>query len=345
MSRDMRDANRAIFAHLEHFCARKGEPIPTAGQTRWVRSDDEDKRYLKELTVGIRLQFGRRRALAHLSLDAQHYIAVFDFEIEPSAPHLQVVEANGGLLTALLAELRPDPVATPAQIRNIVEVGSKEEAEPYGGHEADAIQGLFPSITILECSDPVDEDAIWRLFLLICAQECGEGSYWLDPVLADAIMAITDVVVPNLPYAAMCRSMFDADPRGLFMALYRCLEATYAYESSVKLVMDLQISVTWQEMATALEAAIGWRPNEAAALNSMLQHAFDEDLRDICAHLSAPVGNDLRVAAGRAIYSLRNSVVHYRSGFREVSLENGQWNQLCVTMVNVVFHVFSRAYA
>jgi hypothetical protein len=215
----------------------------------------------------------------------------------------------------------------------------------YGGHDRSSIESLFRRIQILQCSQPVDDDFVWRLFLMLCAGECMQSGSWVDDSLSDELVTLTDLNIPSMPYAAICRSMFDSDPRSLFMALYRCIEATYAYESSRKLVEKLALEVSWQDMAAALESEVGWHPQEASSLNIVLKYAVEQDLIDICACLGVEVDKDARVSAGRAIYSLRNSVVHFRPGAREVQVDDIDWNRLCYLLVGVVFNVFIRAYS
>ena len=158
------------------------------------------------------------------------------------------------------------------------------------------------------------------------------------------LVSLTDLNVPALPYAAIGESMFDADPRSLYMALYRCIEATYAFETSRRLVDDLKLSVPWVEMAEALANVAGWRPQEASSLNIVLRNALEQDLRDVCQCLNVSVGNDVAASAGKAIYSLRNRIVHYRPGTERVELESVAWNMLCHLLVRIVFHVFTKAY-
>lgn len=129
------------------------------------------------------------------------------------------------------------------------------------------------------------------------------------------------------------------------MALYRCIEATYAYESSRRLVERLALGVSWQDMAAALESEVGWHPQEASSLNLVLQYALEQDLVDICSCLGVDAGTDVRVAAGRAIYSLRNGIVHFRPGAQEVAVENTDWNLLCRLLIRVIFSVFTHVYS
>lgn len=152
------------------------------------------------------------------------------------------------------------------------------------------------------------------------------------------------MVVPSLPYRELARAVLDLDPRNLYMALYRCVEATYAYEKATKLANALSLTLAWDEVAAALDSEMGWHPPEAQSLNVALERANERDLEDICACLGVEIGNDLRVSAGRAIYRLRNSIVHYRPTYDSLEIESVDWNRLCNSMVTIALHVFHDAY-
>jgi hypothetical protein len=340
----MKTANSLLFSHLESYCVRRGQPLEDAGKVRYVSSDELEKKFLKDLKVNLSMRFGNHRSLTHLRLGDEHFIGLIGFEFEPGLPALSPVPANGGMVVCLLSTIKPLPSVGPATVRNIVEVGSMED-RGYAGHAASAIESLFPQIQVLKCSQPLEDDAAWRVFLMICAQECMQGGSWVEDELSEALVSLTDLNIPSMPYSAICRSMFDADPRSLFMALYRCIEATYAYESSRRLVEKLKLEISWQEMAAALDSEVGWHPQEAQSLNVVLQHAVKQDLADVCECLGVELGNDVQATAGRAIYSLRNKIVHFRAGSEEPGVDEIDWNRLCYLLVGIVFNVFTRAYS
>ena len=340
----MKAANLLLFQHLETYCSRRGETIPSAGASRYVRGDATDADHLMNLTIRTAMRFGQRRSLSVLNYGGSDFIALLGFEFEGELFQLSPVAADAGTVVCLLSEQLPQPIKTPAEIRNIVEAGSLHEPG-YAGHECESVQNLFPPIQLLKSTEGLDEDSTWRLFLMLCVEECRRGGSWIEEGFAKELISLADLSITALPYDALCRSMFDADPRTLFMALYRCLEATYAYESCRRLTNTLGLGTTWYDLAAALEAEVGWHPHEAASLNVVLAYAADEDLLGLCQCLEAQVGNDLQVSAGRAIYRLRNHIVHYRPGQDDIDVEAIDWNLLCARLVGIVKSVFSRAYS
>jgi hypothetical protein len=340
----MIDANTALFSHLEGHCARRGEPILTTGAVRWVQGDLIAQDWLKHLKVRLQLQFGRRRSLSWLSYQGADLVCLVGFEFDPVLTQIQPFPTNPGVSVCILSELQPLPTATPVEIRNIIEVGSQGEPG-YIGHDYTAVETLFPAIRLFATLRPLDAEAAIRLFLMLSIDECRNGESWIDNPLADDLVSLADLNVSHFPYDAICRSIFDWDPRSLYMALYRCLEATYAYESCRKLVASLGVTVDWHELAAALDAEVGWHPQEATSLTLVLQYALPDDLQALCDCLGAELATDLNVRAGRAIYRLRNRIVHYSSQADGLGLDDADWNELCCRMVGIVFHVFSQAFA
>ena len=344
MTRNMIEANKALFRHLEGHCAIRGEPILNAGAARWVQGDLAAQDWLKRLELNLQLRFGRRRSLTWLSYDGTDFLCLVGFEFDPELAQIESAPGNAGVTVCVLSELRPLPTATPAEIRNVVEVGSRDEPD-YQGHDYTAVAGLFPSVRLFSTVGPLDQEAASRLFLMVGVDECRNGDSWIHDPLADDLLSLADLNIRLFPYDAVCRSIFDWDPRSLYMALYRCLEATYAYESCRKLVESLGLDKEWYELAAALDAEVGWHPQHAASLNLVLQYALEDDLRAVCDCLGVTDGPDLSVRAGRAIYRLRNRIVHYTARTVDLGLDDADWNELCRRMVGIVLHVFSHAFA
>jgi hypothetical protein len=351
MSRKMIDANRAVFAALEDYCEALGESVQSPSAVRYVYGNSTAKRYLKYLQVGPSLSFGYHRSLSRLHLESEHFIALVGFEFEPSfdlelsLKQLTPISLDPGIGVCVLSVVGPRPIASPATIRNVVEASSADESG-YSGHRIEDIGQLFPPIQLLRCDQTIDDDSCWRLFLMLSADECRRGGSWIEDDLAGAIITLAGLEMPSLPYDAVCRSMFDLDPRSLFMALYRCIEATYAYESCRKLVNKLALTTSWYDLAAALESEIGWHPREAASLNVVLKYAHEPDLAELCSLLPVDMGDSLPDSAGRAIYKLRNQIVHFRPGGQPLlDPDSVDWNRLCHLLVHIVFSVFSSAYS
>jgi len=339
----MIEANEKLFTSLEMHCERRGDPVVSPGAGRWVQGDSTASDWLAGLVVLDKLEFGFHRSLIHMQLDGTHFIGLVGFEFRIELTNVIPVPINPGALVVMLSQTRVEPTASPARIRNVVEAAHKGE-HGYDGHDAALVEDLYPALTLLQLDDPIDSDTAWRAFFQLCANECGQGGSWVSAALAAELGGLANMNVPSLPYEQLCRSMFDLDPRSMYMALYRCVEATYAFESCRKLVASLGLSLTWQELATALERELSWHPREASSLNLVLKYAEQRDLAQVCTCLSRDVSDDPIVSAGRAIYDLRNRIVHYRLGHDTVDVDGIDWNLLCTLLIAIVFNVFTTAF-
>ncbi len=360
----MRDANASLFTILATYCEKRNDPISDTSFPRWVQSNKTEKEWLKYISVLSFLGFGRHRYLTWLELgeDGPHYIGLVGFEYDPDYPELPLIEVNSGLTVSLISELGIQPNVPTGVVRNVVEVGAMGDPG-YEGHDHSQVASLFPTVKALRSESPLDNTTVWPTFLRLSVDECRLGSSWIDDELAASLSTLADLNVPSLPYAELCRSVFDLDPRSLFMSLYRCIEATYAYDTSSKLGTALALELPWHEIAAVLESKIGWHPQEASSLNVALKQANRADLAKICRWLeSGPKADpddskeitrlseleamdELDVLAGRAIYKLRNQIVHYRPSEESLDITAINWNPLCNALVSVALDVFSHAYS
>lgn len=343
MSRSMILANASVFDRLADYCADRRVEISEPRGARWIHANPIADETLKRLEVGEKMSFGRHRHLARLVDKEDEYIGLVGFSFEPDDRRYVELDDIQGFDVCLLSEIAVHPTASAVQVRNVVEAGLQGEPG-YEGHDNEAVMGLFPSIHILQRTDSSDRAAVWPLFFALCVDESLASGSWIDTTLADSLHSLAELQVPSLPYQDLCRAVLDLDPRSLYMSLYRCIEATYAYETATSLGRSLAVTLPWYEVAARLDSDMGWRPPELQSLNSALAHATDGDLEEICACLDADVGVDLRASAGRAIYRLRNRIVHYRPTTEPLQLETIDWNRACNLLVTISVDVFWNAY-
>jgi len=247
----------------------------------------------------------------------------------------------------ILAELSPRPSATIAEIRDIVEAGDKDSEPSYSGHDPDVIAKLFPDIRAFEMP-ALPPEATWRVFFKICIEECEFSESWIDSSLAQTLHSVCDLDPDRIPYRVLCRSVFDTDPTSFFLALYRCLENLYAFAGAQKLASELGITASWSEVAAALENQLGWYPREESSLETLLRMANVEDLRSIRSLLGETDDTTERELmanrAARSIYSLRNSIVHFRPAQQLIDLQKINWNAICRHMASILIYMYSELF-
>jgi hypothetical protein len=216
----------------------------------------------------------------------------------------------------------------------------------YNGHDFEDILGLYPTIRVF-CSEDVTIDETWRIFFLLCLSEARNAETWIDSSFADTLQGMAELPLLNVPYQTLCRSIFDTDPAAMFLALYRCLEALYAFSSARKLIGALSLSDDWAIVATALEDALGWHPREENSLMELVEYATEPDHRAIFSALAETVpetSGDLAGSAARRIYKLRNDLVHYRPAQHEMNFTTIDWNRLCEATAAIVCFIYAEVF-
>jgi hypothetical protein len=157
-------------------------------------------------------------------------------------------------------------------------------------------------------------------------------------------MALAALSAPSFPYDFVSRAAFDSDPRAMYMALYRCIEATYALSKSTALADKLDLDLHWSEMAIKLETVLKWRPRERESLEAVLALASEQDLERIVLAFGKKPGSNLATLAADQIYALRNEIVHYGAGRKSVEIASYDWNVVCGALIGIVYDVFNNAF-
>jgi hypothetical protein len=292
------------------------------------------------------LSFGANRAVARFDLDSECFICTLGFDQVIGQAGLLEIDVGAGLLTALLMDLKPRPRATAAEIKDVIEAQHKIAEPSYNGHDPQLILLLFPTIRAFTSID-VDPEETWRIFFLLCVDESRQGETWIEDDFAQTLRSIAELKSPNVPYRTLCRSIFDADPAAMFLALYRCIEALYAYSSAQNIIRSLHLSIDWTEVAVVLEDELGWHPREESSLASLLSKAHKSDLEGIFRAMDKTVPgrrSDLAASTARVIYKLRNELVHFRPAHHRVDYSEVEWNRLCIATATLVWHLYTEVF-
>jgi len=241
--------------------------------------------------------------------------------------------------------MSPRPIASPAEVKNVVEVGDMRQGSLYTGHDLDAMLSLFPTIQLFEIQQHLTEEAIWADFFATCIREVDYWDSWIDQSLCDHLEALCVLGPQKIPYHILCRAVLDGDPASLFLALYRCCEQLYSATASRELSVRLGLMQPWEDVAEALENLLGWRPREEKGLIELFRLCEIDDVRDIISSIqpfAAPENSDeYSVAAGK-VYKLRNAFVHYRPALARSGYDTTKWNQLCKAMASAVCEIYQK---
>lgn len=342
----MIEANKLIFASLDSYCAGFDITVTNTGAARWIATNHAERRFLVASTLSHQVHFSSRRKIGRFDLDGRTYFCCIGFENARPVMSLVEDDLDAGVFTSAVAELRPRPSGPPAQVEDTIGGSDKSDAG-YTGHPWRLIAELYPAIRVFVAKD-VASDSSWEACLKLCLDECASGDSWIEPELADTLAGVCDLSGLNLPYETLCRSVFDTDPSAMFLALYRCIEAVYAYSGATRVAKALKLTVPWDDVAVALEEQIGWHAREDGALAALMQYTVEHDQKKLFQGLgeTAPSGGTkpLSQYAAERIYALRNGLVHYRPTHRKIDYANVNWNIVCSAVAAMVCHMYSEVF-
>lgn len=351
MSRSMIDANGRLFESLTKFCASRGVSLSRTDGYRYVEGDDDSDVIIQHFVILNVVKFGTQRAAVHGQLSGEDLIIFVGFEniddyvnrYPEFGDDVEEVECLPGHIVTLLSEIDIRPNVSAHEVRSYVEVDDSTN-KSYEGHDSRVLMGLYPRLAVFRCRSSIDQGSFAQLVTKFSAAESAFGGGWIGENLLLDLLAIASISARSFPYEAISRAVFDTDPRNLYLALYRCLEATYAYKTSEELAKALGLEIAWSELAVKLNESLSWRPREASSLEVVLRHASETDLRKVVTSLGNQVGADAAAAAASSVYKLRNKIVHFGPSLDSVDISTYDWNAVCCALVAVVYDVFHRAF-
>ncbi len=348
MARDMISTNEDFFKNLEVYCTHRAPELRLTPGIRYLEGDNENDKIIKHLSVLKSLSFGSHKNISHLTYNDDEYIALVGFNnvdlylnaLQVFGEHLIEVELSSGYALVILHELQVKPLGAPEDIYDYLEADSKNNPL-YEGHGYSQLLNFFPRIVLLQKRN--QELTFMQLAAMLSVAESSFGSGWISESLMDELIPLAGEFEEPFPLESISRSVFDPDPRNLFLALYRCIEATYAKRKSEDLLRSLGVSTPWTEIAKILSDELKWRPRELSSLETVLAGAIAADIRSILIALDKPESTD-PVTAAKAIYKLRNQIVHFDSSRSNVEIDNYDWNAVCMGMVGAVYHIYDNAF-
>ena len=113
-SRNMKEANIAVFSSLDQYCLSRAEPISNAGQPRWIKTSSFGRRFLKCATLVDELAYSATLKTARFDLANRAYFVTLGVSTTPEALVVRCCDStlDGGLLTDS-GRLRPIALLAP----------------------------------------------------------------------------------------------------------------------------------------------------------------------------------------------------------------------------------------
>lgn len=346
MMRNMIAANTKVFSDFDNYLQSRGAPADNAGEIRWIATNDDEEVDLKRFSFTSEHRISPSKFVSRFDDGSDQVFVTVGFDQAVESTFFQKIPMAAGLLTAVLADCEPRPVASILTVQDIVSAQDKRDSS-YGGHTASDIFELFPTMLAFDAQniDFADDAKIFFDFVL---SDATKQNGWIDDKLAKSLEQLYILNLIGIPYNVLAHSLSDPNPSSLFLALYKCLESLYSRTASERIKKTLNVASDWKEISVALENDLGWRPIEAGSLESLVNLGAEREWTDIQAAIAPAfpgfVANEEATRAARLIYKLRNSVVHFRPIHSRVQLKDVDWPLLCSAMVNLVSYVYSEIF-
>lgn len=348
MARSKVEVQKNLFSLIDAHCAAAQDPIANAGSPRWIdTSSDPNVSFMTRAKLAESTSFSAARHLARYDLDGRSYFCTVGFDYISSAPAgLNIWPPSTSELVYIISTLKPRPKASTTMIRSVVEAADGS-VPGYAGHQAQILYDLFPNVCVFDGTN-ISADEDWRIFFEICVNDCDASESWIDTNLSASLKGFCDCGVTEIPFRMIGRSVLDSDPTSLFMAIYRCLEYLFSYGSMTSIISSLGISVSWSDLLSEIENKTSWRGKEDLSLASLFRSVTPALVTSLAKHLGLNVAgksdDETAISVASKIYSMRNSIVHYRPTHAGASLTTYNWNRICEGLSAITVEVYENAF-
>ncbi|GEM_PF-6673836 len=348
MARNMIEENSQFFNHLIQYCLRSD--IHLGEGKRYLSRGPVDTSVLKYSAVREVFKIGTHKAIVSFEYGigggGRTYVGVSGFpsvdenmnSMSYFGTRVRKVSSGPGGFIRLVNESKIEPSATPDSVADYVAFGHIGEGD-YCGHHYIGAAELFPQVDFYEVVVSTEEWKFNEFALCLCASENYYGGGWIDENLKDSLIDLAISVKDPFPYEFLARSIVGLDPRILFLALYRCIEAAYSRKQATDLKVALGVNIPWFELAVHVMDKTSWRVKEYPSMKSLLSQ-LDEELVLQVGSLFPEGDTDQISKAAERIYGLRNSIVHFGPSRSAVDLNQYDWTGICSGMCKLASGIY-----
>lgn len=352
MSRNMKETNQSIFDRLAQFVldSRVGVGDISLKGTRFIKTNDEEKIWLKNLKIKNKLPILPRLTTSVIEINNQEYFAIVGWDPKTIKCIDEIFffeNSNAGLVTALISELKisirqhSDPLA----IANGILSQSREAMPEYAGHEFNEIASVFDPFGVYQILEesPIKGDDIVRLSCLFISQNPE------NLILAfsdDTLKVFRDIVLngpTDIPFENFILGLTSFSWKYAFLDIYRCIERLFALPFFQKIHAELSPMPDFKKFVSLVEEITGWRPKEDTALKKILDNAPSDLIKTLSELKKRETGTEAGTETEKLanwFYQVRNSIVHYRLTSKEVKFKDADWDLLFQTSLILTRHLY-----
>ncbi len=352
MARNMIRANRHIFSKLVEFVEESDVSVEQPDAIRYIKTDDEGKKWLKELKALDRDRYPYpilpMLKVSSIEFDEKEYFVIVGWETSISFIEiLNQVPLNAGLATALLSDLDipvrqgSDPFSIVDEV--LFQYGRDKTDPSYSGHDFNDIVKFFEPFYVYEIRDdsPLRGDDLFRIAGYAVCQYSDHIFLSFSPETIRKFKKMFLEGVSNIPYENLLLSLTAIHWKFSFLDIYRCLECLFPIVSLDELYQNIGCSISLLELSIEIEERIKWWPKEAEAINKLIDGA-SPDARELLWEVKNSLVGDTEGKKFDFFYEIRNSIVHYRPGTRTYTLNQENWDKLIKGGLAVIEYWYKR---
>lgn len=319
MARTMIAANQAIFSKLASVAGSLVAPA-VAAQRRAVATTSLEKQWLKqtEFLSSTHLELGPNARLVFARFDGGTYLISIGVGISTLPEHIESIEINAGLFTAIAADLDLPLVHAANLGAELCEYIFYDtgDARPAELIDQAILRKYYTSVYAFRIDGAssllCDDFASFRIAIaFILGANSSVPLAWSNAARA-LIMSMVHDVAERAPFHLIFRAITESRKDAAFLSIYRCIEQLFPLPRVNELVADLQIARPPMEVARSLERLLNWRHREEDALALLFEHLDQALIGRIASAAQMPAQDWSPRSVAKKVYELRNGSVHFR---------------------------------
>lgn len=299
MSRSIKKANEYIFGLLAEFVQSKNVniSISTDDERRIQLKNKDEQEWLEKLKITIKNQEiilpTFRTAWFEFKLDKYFVTIGSTTQLLTQLEIIQEEELNGGMITALIFELKI-PVkqsANPVEVINEIFYTPEEKTTKYELYEFSAVSKFFEPIFVYRIQDDcpfIDSDgnnktnvSILKLSGFYITKNPQIMSLKFDEATILIFERLFLEGAKNIPFDNLVFSLVSVYWRYSFLDVYRCIERLFSISFLEEFHNDLaREKLSLLDFSAQIEEYIGWKPKENEAINKLIANSPKDSLKD-----------------------------------------------------------------
>ncbi|MDT0507440.1 hypothetical protein [Novosphingobium sp. MMS21-SN21R] len=349
-SRNRIEMSNVIFRRLIDHAAIDGTIIANGDKGRFIkRLSEADAELMAKADVRGKRKITRQMRAVMFEHGAQRFFALFGFAsslgtLLQMPEGLAEIDPTPGMFGIAITEAEIMPRATSVEIRDVIEA-EYSGLEGYEGHELTDVAGLFPPVVFAEAdvNYPYTMN-IDRVLGAMVAATYLDGPIALSEDALNAAGSLFTAGPSSIPFEIVLQGILSISWSGLYVELYRCVEQLYPVPRLSNLINRWASTQSLNSLAELLRDSLGWRPREDESLIKLIKECPDQVANDLIASFELELDEKSIAAdaAGRQVYGMRNSLVHFRGNTVVVQPNDEKWNAIVVAMIALVAETYNR---